>query len=103
MTPAAPAFMAISSYCRLYGRRTGRVRALSVVTSSARTHTHDMAGHTRAVAFITGADGFIGTELVKILVARSHQVFGLAPSVAAAQRVRRAGAVPVMGDLLVPG
>jgi nucleoside-diphosphate-sugar epimerase len=61
-----------------------------------------MAGHTRAVAFITGADGFIGTELVKVLVARGHQVFGLAPSVAAAQRVRRAGAVPVMGDLLVP-
>ena len=95
--------MSLSSYCRLYGRRTGPVRALSVVTSSLALHTHHMAGHTRAVAFVTGADGFIGTELVKVLVARGHQVFGLAPSVAAAQRVRRAGAVPVMGDLLVPG
>ena len=85
------------------GVGTGPVRALSVVTSSLALHTHHMAGHTRTVAFVTGADGFIGTELVKVLVARGHQVFGLAPSVAAAQRVRRAGAVPVMGDLLVPG
>jgi nucleoside-diphosphate-sugar epimerase len=36
-------------------------------------------------------------------MARGHQVFGLAQCPAAAQRVRRAGAVPVMGDLLEPG
>ena len=42
-------------------------------------------------------------SLVKVLVARGHQVFGLTPSAEAAQRVRRAGAVPVMGDLLEPG
>ena len=62
-----------------------------------------MAGNARAIAFITEADGFIGTELIKVLVARRHQVFGLAQSVEGAQRVRRAGAVPVMGDLLEPG
>ena len=62
-----------------------------------------MAGDAVATTFITGADGFIGTELVKVLVARGHQVFGLAASPEAAQRLRRAGAIPVMGDLLEPG
>jgi hypothetical protein len=38
-----------------------------------------------------------------VLVGRGHQVFGLAPSVEAAQKVRRAGGTPVMGDLLKPG
>jgi hypothetical protein len=45
----------------------------------------------------------MGLELVKVLMARGHQVFGLAQCPEAAQRVRRAGAVPVMGDLLEPG
>jgi len=62
-----------------------------------------MADDARPTAFITGAAGFIGTELLKILVAGGHQVFGLTPSREAAERVRRAGAVPVMGDLLKPG
>jgi nucleoside-diphosphate-sugar epimerase len=42
-------------------------------------------------------------ELVKLLVARNHRVFGLTDSVEAAERVRRAEAVPVMGDPLEPG
>ena len=54
-------------------------------------------------AFITGAAGFIGKALVKALVTRGGQVFALAPSAEAARAVRRAGAVPVMGDLLEPG
>jgi nucleoside-diphosphate-sugar epimerase len=62
-----------------------------------------MESDARATAFVTGAGGFIGTELVKVLVARRHRVFGLTPSLEAAERVRRAGAVPVMGDLLEPG
>jgi nucleoside-diphosphate-sugar epimerase len=56
-----------------------------------------------ASTFITGADGFIGTELVKVLTARGHHVIGLASSRAAAQRVRHAGAAPVVGNLLEPG
>jgi len=56
-----------------------------------------------ASTFITGAAGFIGTELVKVLTSRGHQVVGLAPSRETAQRVRHAGAVPVVGDLLEPG
>jgi nucleoside-diphosphate-sugar epimerase len=62
-----------------------------------------MATDARATAFVTGASGYFGTELVKVLVARRHRVFGLTESAEAAQRVRRAGAIPVMGDLLEPG
>jgi len=53
--------------------------------------------------FVTGAAGFVGTELVKVLVARGSQVFGLAQTLDAAERVRRAGATPVIGDLLEAG
>ena len=54
-------------------------------------------------AFVTGADGFIGMELVRILMAAGHQVFGLTRSAETSQRLRTAGAIPVMGDLLEPG
>ena len=56
-----------------------------------------------ATAFVTGAAGFIGAELVRILAGRGCLVFGLARSQDAAERVRRAGGVAVMGDLLEPG
>jgi nucleoside-diphosphate-sugar epimerase len=62
-----------------------------------------MTRDSRATSFVTGAAGFIGTELVKTLVAQGHHVVGLAPSPDAAQRVQRAGGIPVMGDLLRPG
>jgi nucleoside-diphosphate-sugar epimerase len=62
-----------------------------------------MTGDARPTTFVTGAAGFIGTELVKALMALGHQVFGLARCAEAAERVRRAGAIPVMGDLLEPG
>jgi nucleoside-diphosphate-sugar epimerase len=62
-----------------------------------------MARDARATTFVTGAAGFIGTELVRTLVAQGHHVVGLAPSPDAAQRVQRAGGIPVMGDLLRPG
>ena len=70
-------------------------------TSAFAVHTGHMAQ--RATAFITGAAGFIGAELVKLLVAHGHQVVGLAESVEAAAQVRLAGAVAVMGDLLEAG
>jgi len=62
-----------------------------------------MAGDALATTFVTGADGFLGAELVNVLVAGGHQVFALARSIEAAESVRRAGATPIMGDLLVPG
>lgn len=66
-------------------------------------HTDDMAAGASATTFLTEADGFIGTALVKVLVAQGHPVFGLTKSLEAAERLRRAGATPVMGDLLTPG
>lgn len=62
-----------------------------------------MTTGTRATAFVTGAAGFIGTGLVKALVARRHRVFGLVNSAEATARLRRAGGVPILGDLLEPG
>lgn len=62
-----------------------------------------MAGDAGPTAFITGAAGFIGMELVKVLLARGYQVFGLARSVESTRRPRRAGAIAIRGDLLVPG
>jgi hypothetical protein len=62
-----------------------------------------MAMATGMTAFVTGAAGFVGTELVRVLLAQGHQVFGLARSQEGAERVRRAGAVAVVGDLLEAG
>jgi nucleoside-diphosphate-sugar epimerase len=62
-----------------------------------------MTAGERATTFVTEADGFMGTELVNVLVAQGHQVFALTKSLDAAERVRRAGATAVMGDLLKPG
>ena len=53
--------------------------------------------------FVTEADGFLGTELIKVLVTRGHEVCGLARSPDAAEQVRRAGATVVIGDLITSG
>ncbi len=49
--------------------------------------------------FVTGATGFIGTELVKELIAAGHRVRGLTRSDAGAQQLRVAGAEVHRGDL----
>jgi len=62
-----------------------------------------MASDRGPTAFVTGAAGFIGSELVQELVARGYHVLGLARSAESAHRLRRAGATAVTGDLLEPG
>ena len=52
---------------------------------------------------MTGAAGFLGTEVVRVLRSQGHEVFGLTRSIEGAERVRLAGAVPVIGDLFVAG
>jgi len=74
-----------------------------VVAGSPAFQTGGMAGAPGVTAFVTEADGFIGSELVSVLVAGGHQVIALTRSLDASRRMRRAGATPVVGDLLTPG
>jgi uncharacterized protein len=76
---------------------------VSVVSGSPPYEAWLMTGGTVATTFVTGADGFIGRALVKVLTLRRHRVFALAESAAAAERLRSHGAVPVLGELLNPG
>lgn len=45
--------------------------------------------------FVTGASGFIGTELTKQLLAAGHQVRGMARSDEGIAQIEAAGAEPV--------
>jgi NAD(P)-dependent dehydrogenase (short-subunit alcohol dehydrogenase family) len=76
------------------------VRELSLLPGAIPLHTGHMADDARPTAFVTGASGFLGSELVRVLVARGYQVFGLASSVDSTQHLRRAGAIAIRGDLL---
>lgn len=49
--------------------------------------------------FVTGATGFIGSQLVQELTQAGHQVLGLTRSETGAQQLRNAGAEPYHGDI----
>jgi nucleoside-diphosphate-sugar epimerase len=74
-----------------------------MVGDIARQETVGMAGHARATAFVTGAEGSLGTELIKLLVSLGHRVLALTPTAERAETVRRIGAVLIIGDPLTPG
>ncbi len=57
------------------------------------------AGGATMRVFVTGSTGFIGTELVKELIAAGHQVRGLTRSDAGVEQLKAAGAEVLRGDL----
>lgn len=52
--------------------------------------------------FITGGSGFVGGQLIKMLIARGDEVLASARSTAAAQKIEALGAVAVRADLDQP-
>jgi nucleoside-diphosphate-sugar epimerase len=52
------------------------------------------------IAFVTGGSGFVGSHLIRRLVAEGWTVRALARSKSSAEAVQKAGAQPVLGDLL---
>src|SRR5437773_1339781 len=52
--------------------------------------------------FVTGGTGFIGSELVRQLVAAGHDVTGLARTPENARRLEGMGASAIVGDVRTP-
>ena len=50
-------------------------------------------------AFVTGGSGFLGQHLIRTLRAQGVEVRALARSASAVEKVKRAGAQPIPGDL----
>jgi hypothetical protein len=74
---------------RVYGPRTTPVRLLWVAASAGALHTGRMTVAAAATAFLTGADGFVGRALIKVLRSLDHQVFALARGSESAPADRR--------------
>lgn len=55
-----------------------------------------------STVFIMGGTGFIGSEVVRALVARGDRVYGLARSASSENKLLTLGATPVSGDVYQP-
>ena len=52
---------------------------------------------------VTGATGYIGSAVLRQALAAGYQVYALTRSEKTAARLTSLGAIPVIGDLLIPG
>ncbi|HEY3347271.1 MAG TPA: NAD-dependent epimerase/dehydratase family protein [Nitrospirota bacterium] len=52
--------------------------------------------------FITGANGFTGSAILRKLAEAGHEVMGLVQETSHEADVKNAGGIPIIGDLLVP-
>ncbi len=55
--------------------------------------------HTMKKIFFTGGSGFVGQNMIPKLIEQDYQVYAIARSEKAAQKVKAIGAIPVMDDL----
>jgi nucleoside-diphosphate-sugar epimerase len=67
----------------------------AIVTGSRRNRSRRM----KMRVFVTGSTGFIGTELVKELIAAGHQVRGLTRSDAGVEQLKAVGAEVLRGNM----
>jgi nucleoside-diphosphate-sugar epimerase len=51
---------------------------------------------------VLGGTGFIGSAVVREIIARGHEIVGLARSEASATKLRQSGATPLSGDIAAP-
>jgi nucleoside-diphosphate-sugar epimerase len=51
---------------------------------------------------VLGGTGMIGSAVVRVMVGRGHELFGLARSEVAAAKLRQSGAMPLAGDIGSP-
>lgn len=49
--------------------------------------------------FFTGGSGFVGQNMIPILIKAGHQVLGIARSTASAEKIKKVGGIPIMDDL----
>ena len=52
--------------------------------------------------FVLGGTGVVGAAVVRELVARGHEVFGLARTATSAAKLRQWHATPITGDIGIP-
>ena len=49
--------------------------------------------------FVTGANGYLGAEIVRQLLSEGHEVSGLVRSEAAAAKLKELGVQPILGSV----